>query len=154
MNITVYTDGAAKGNPGPGGYGIVLMSGEYYKELAEGFRLTTNNRMELMAVIVALELLKIPNSTVTIFSDSKYVVDAVEKKWINGWIKRNWKNVKNPDLWKRYLEISKKHQIRFQWVKGHAGNTYNERCDVLAVNACSAHPLHIDHGYENQRETP
>lgn len=154
MNITVYTDGAAKGNPGPGGYGIVLMSGEYYKELAEGFRLTTNNRMELMAVIVALELLKIPNSNVTIFSDSKYVVDAVEKKWINGWIKRNWKNVKNPDLWKRYMEISKKHQIRFQWVKGHAGNIYNERCDVLAVNACSAHPLHIDQGYENQRETP
>ena len=150
MEITIYTDGAAKGNPGPGGYGAVLMAGKFHKEISEGFRLTTNNRMELMAVCAALELLKFDNSSVTVYSDSKYVVDSVEKKWIAGWVKRGWKNVKNPDLWKRYMAVAAKHNVKFVWVKGHAGNTYNERCDVLAVNACSTTSTNIDYGYENQ----
>ena len=150
MDIIIYTDGAAKGNPGPGGYGAVLMAGKFHKEISEGFRLTTNNRMELMAVCAALELLKFDNSPVTVYSDSKYVVDAVEKKWIASWVKRSWKNVKNIDLWKRYIAVAEKHNVKFVWVKGHAGNTYNERCDVLAVNACSSALLQIDYGYENQ----
>ena len=103
-----------------------------------------------MAVCAALELLKFENSPVTVYSDSKYVVDAVEKKWIAGWVKRSWKNVKNIDLWKRYIAVAEKHNVKFVWVKGHAGNTYNERCDVLAVNACSSALLQIDYGYENQ----
>ncbi len=149
MDITIYTDGAAQGNPGRGGYGIVLMSGKYYKEASEGFRLTTNNRMELLAVIVALEMLKKPNLKVTVYSDSKYVVDAVEKGWVFGWIKKNFKGKKNPDLWRRFLQIYNSHSVKFVWVKGHAGNKYNEVCDQLAVNAASQQELLIDSGYEN-----
>ncbi len=145
--IIIYTDGAAKGNPGPGGYGIVLMSGQHRKELSEGFELTTNNRMELLAVIVALETLKVPNSQVIIYSDSKYVVDAVEKRWVWGWQKKGFKGKKNPDLWQRFLNIYDKHQVRFVWVKGHADIPENERCDQLAVAAATAPGLKKDYGY-------
>lgn len=150
--ITIYTDGAAKGNPGPGGYGLILQSGPHYKELSEGFRLTTNNRMELLSVIVGLEKLKTQGCEVTVYSDSKYVVDSVEKKWIDGWIKRNWKNVKNPDLWKRYLLVASKHKVRFKWIKGHNGHPMNERCDFLAVEASTGRSLGVDVWYEANRE--
>jgi ribonuclease HI len=145
--ITIYTDGAARGNPGPGGYGIVLLSGQHRKELSEGYRLTTNNRMELLAVIVALEALKIPGSRVTIFTDSKYVADAVEKGWVFKWVKNNFKNKKNPDLWLRFLEAYKKHSVKFVWVKGHANNRLNKRCDKLAVKASMKKELKEDEGY-------
>jgi ribonuclease HI len=150
--ITIYTDGSAKGNPGNGGYGAVMMSGNHKKELSEGFRLTTNNRMELLSVIVALEAIKNP-SEVQIFSDSKYVVDSVEKGWVFGWQKKGFKGKKNIDLWKRFLAIYPKHKVKFNWVKGHAGNKYNERCDELAVNAAEGSELLIDEGYEKSKET-
>ena len=146
--ITVYTDGSALGNPGPGGYGIVLQSGKHRKELAQGFELTTNNRMELMAVIVALEALNGGGADVTIYSDSKYVVDAVQKKWVFGWEKKGFKKKKNPDLWKRFLKIYPKHQVKFVWVKGHAGLPGNERCDQLAVEAAEGGNLIPDSGYD------
>jgi len=133
MNITIYTDGAARGNPGPGGYGAVLMSGQFRKELSDGFELTTNNRMELLAVIIALEALKIENSQVTIYTDSKYVADAVEKGWIWNWVKIRFKGKKNQDLWMRFLKVYQKHKVKFVWVKGHANIPENERCDQLAV---------------------
>ena len=147
MNITIYTDGAARGNPGPGGYGVVLLSGQLRKELSEGFELTTNNRMELLAVIVALETLKIENSQVTIYTDSKYVVDAVEKGWIWNWVKTRFKGKKNEDLWMRFLKIYPKHQVKFVWVKGHANIPENERCDQLAVAASMQPFLKKDSGY-------
>jgi ribonuclease HI len=150
MKITLYTDGAAKGNPGPGGYGVVLLSGKHYKELNEGYRMTTNNRMELLAVIIGLEALKKENQQVQVFSDSKYVVDAVEKGWLFGWEKKAFKGKKNPDLWKRFLIIYRKHQVKFNWIKGHAGNTYNEKCDELAVAAAESIDLLIDEGFEDQ----
>jgi ribonuclease HI len=146
--ITIYTDGSSLGNPGPGGYGIILKSGDHYKELAQGYRLTTNNRMELLAVIVALESLKKAGSKVEIYTDSKYVVDAVNKSWVFSWEKKGFKGKKNPDLWKRFLEIHTKHQINFNWVKGHAGNLFNEKCDQLAVEAANGSSLLIDEGYE------
>ncbi len=146
-DIVVYTDGAASGNPGRGGYGVVLMSGSHRKELSEGFLLTTNNRMELLAVIVALEALKKENSKVTIYSDSKYVVDAVEKKWVLGWEKKGFKSKKNSDLWRRFLAIYRKHQVRFVWVKGHANIPGNERADQLAVEASQKENLLIDTAY-------
>jgi ribonuclease HI len=146
--ITVYTDGAARGNPGPGGYGIVLMSGPHRKELSEGFRLTTNNRMELLAVIVALETLKYESSIVTIYTDSKYVADAVEKGWVHQWEKKGFKKKKNPDLWRRFLKIYEKHQVKFIWVKGHSNNVENERCDELAVEASKMPNLPADVEYE------
>lgn len=146
--ITIYTDGAARGNPGPGGYGIVLLSGQHRKELSEGYRLTTNNRMELLAVIVALETLKIPGSKVTIYTDSKYVADAVTKGWVFNWVKKRFKGKKNPDLWLRFLEIYKNHDVRFVWVKGHANNPLNERCDQLAVEASLGTGLKEDTGYQ------
>lgn len=146
--ITIYTDGASSGNPGPGGYGVVLMSGSHRKELSDGFRLTTNNRMELLAVIVALEALKADNCLVTIYTDSKYVADAVSKGWVFGWVKKNFKGKKNPDLWKRFLEVYKKHQIKFVWVKGHANIPENERCDQLAVEASKQPFLKDDVGYK------
>jgi len=152
MSITVYTDGSAKGNPGNGGYGIVMMSGEYRKELTEGFRLTTNNRMELLAVIVALENIKTEGSTVVVYSDSKYVVDAVEKKWVFGWEKKNFNKKKNPDLWIRFLKIYRKQKVSFIWVKGHADNKENERCDALAVQAADGKNLPPDQWYENNIE--
>lgn len=146
--IEIYTDGAARGNPGPGGYGIVLMSGKHRKELSEGFRKTTNNRMELLAVIVALETLKIENSDVNIYTDSKYVSEAINQDWISGWIKKSFKKVKNPDLWKRLINIYKLHNVKFIWVKGHSDNEENNRCDYLAVEASKKiNPL-IDQYYE------
>ena len=151
--ITIYTDGAAKGNPGNGGYGAVMMSGKHRKELSEGFRMTTNNRMELLSVIVALETIKNENAVVEIFSDSKYVVDSVEKGWVFGWQKKGFKGKKNIDLWKRFLVIYPKHNIKFHWVKGHDGNLYNERCDELAVEAAEGTDLLIDEGYEQTKET-
>ncbi len=146
--ITIYTDGAARGNPGPGGYGIVLISGKFSKEMSEGFKHTTNNRMELLAVIVALETLKIPGSEVTIYTDSKYVADAVTKGWVFEWVKKRFKGKKNPDLWLRFLEIYKKHSVKFVWVKGHANNPLNERCDELAVAASMQKNLREDNGYQ------
>lgn len=153
MKIAIYTDGAAKGNPGPGGYGTVLMAGKHYKEVNEGFRLTTNNRMELLAVIVGLEMLKKPGMHVTIYSDSKYVVDAVEKGWLASWVKKGFKGKKNIDLWKRFLPIYKEHNVKFIWVKGHAGNKYNEICDQLAVEAAERPNLPADKGYEDSLKT-
>jgi ribonuclease HI len=148
MQITVYTDGSALGNPGPGGYGIVLMSGKHRKELSGGFRKTTNNRMELLAVIVALETLKNPGSQVVIYSDSSYVVNAVEKGWIYNWVKKGFKGKKNPDLWRRFLDIYPKHKVQLKWVKGHAGIPENERCDRLAVEAAQKPNLLPDEAYE------
>lgn len=146
-SIHIYTDGAASGNPGPGGYGAVMLYKDKRKELSEGFKHTTNNRMELMAVIVALEHLKNEGSQVIVYSDSKYVVDSVEKKWIDSWVKKNFKNVKNVDLWLRFLALYKKHHIKFKWVKGHADNVENNRCDVLAVEAYKQSNLKVDTGY-------
>jgi ribonuclease HI len=146
--IEIFTDGASSGNPGPGGYGVILRSGKYYKELSEGFRKTTNNRMELLAVIKALEALKNPNQTVTIYSDSKYVIDAIEKKWVQGWLAKGFKDKKNKDLWLRYLDISRQHDVKFVWVRGHAGHPENERCDVLAVAAAKQKDLLVDAVYE------
>ena len=146
--ITRYTDGSALGNPGPGGYGVVLLSGPFRKELSAGYRLTTNNRMELMAVCVALEALKIEGSEVTIYSDSKYVVDAVSKGWVFGWEKKFFSGKKNPDLWIRFLRIYRKHRVRFVWVKGHAETVENNRCDALAVAAANGATLLEDTGYQ------
>lgn len=151
-SITIYTDGAARGNPGPGGYGVVLMSGKFRKELSEGYQNTTNNRMELLAVIVALEALKFKGSYVDIYTDSKYVADAVNQKWVFAWEKKNFKKKKNADLWKRFLEVYPKHHVRFHWVKGHANNKENERCDKLAVEASRNNILLIDYGYEKAQE--
>ncbi len=148
--VTVYTDGSAKGNPGNGGYGAVLIAGSHEKELSEGFVLTTNNRMELMAVIVALEAMKNEGTEVTVYSDSKYVVDSVEKKWVFNWQKKNFKGKKNIDLWKRFLKVYPKHQVKFVWVKGHAGNHYNEICDQLAVAAAEGTNLKTDVGYKSE----
>lgn len=147
MEITIYTDGAASGNPGPGGYGAVLICGLYRKELSEGFRLTTNNRMELLAVIVALEALKIENSNVVVYTDSRYVCDAVEKGWLFQWEAIGFKKKKNPDLWKRFLTVYRRHNVHFQWVKGHANIPENERCDRLAVAAYNGGELKEDIGY-------
>ena len=151
MSIIIYTDGSAKGNPGNGGYGIVMMSAGYRKELKQGFKLTTNNRMELLAVIIALESVKKENSEITIYSDSKYVIDSVEKKWVFGWEKKNFKKKKNPDLWIRFLKIYRKHQIKFIWIKGHADNKENECCDNLAVRAAESKNLIVDKWYENNK---
>ena len=148
-SITIYTDGSARGNPGPGGYGCVLLSGPYRKELSQGFRRTTNNRMELMGVCAALELLRFDGSDVTIYSDSKYVVDAVTKGWVFGWERKGFADKKNPDLWQRFLRSYRRHNVRFVWVKGHAETVENNRCDELAVAAAldRAH-LAEDTGYE------
>jgi len=150
--VHIYTDGAAKGNPGNGGYGVVmeLVGTNYKKEFYEGFRLTTNNRMELLAVIVGLEKLNKPNMSVLVISDSKYVVDAVEKKWVFGWEKTGFKGKKNPDLWLRFLKIYRQHQVDFKWIKGHNNHPQNERCDELAVYASGLPNLSIDAFYENE----
>ncbi len=145
--ITIYTDGASRGNPGPGGYGIVLISGKYRKELSQGYKMTTNNRMELLAVIKALEALKIKGSYVTIYTDSKYVADAVEKGWLFNWVTKNFKGKKNKDLWLQFLELYKKHNIKIVWIKGHDNHPCNERCDRLAVLASMDSNLKVDEGY-------
>jgi ribonuclease HI len=150
--ISIFTDGASRGNPGPGGYGAVMLAGSLRKELSEGFRLTTNNRMELMSVIVALETLKKEGSVVTVYSDSKYVVDAVEQKWVLGWEKKYFSGKKNADLWIRFLRAYRKHKVKFVWVKGHAANKENNRCDELAVAAAMGPDLKIDHGYEEEKK--
>lgn len=146
--IQIYTDGGASGNPGPGGFGALMMVGEHRKEISGGFRLTTNNRMELLAVITALEALNKPGMEVDVYSDSKYVVDAVEKGWVMSWEKKNYLKKKNPDLWKRFLLVYRKHQVQFHWVKGHAGNVNNERVDHLAVAAYQTTELLVDEAYE------
>lgn len=149
MNIIIYTDGSAKGNPGRGGYGVVMIFGKHRKEISEGFELTTNNRMELLSVIVALENLKKQNIGVVVYSDSKYVVNAVEKKWLFGWEKKNFANKKNSDLWVRFLKVYRKHRVQFVWVKGHSNVEENERCDQLAVRAAESKRLKKDVWYEN-----
>jgi ribonuclease HI len=146
--IEIFTDGASSGNPGPGGYGAILRSGQYYKELSEGFRKTTNNRMELLAVIKALEALKKPNQIVTIYSDSKYVIDAIEKRWVQGWLAKGFAGKKNKDLWLRYLDASRQHTVKFVWVRGHNGHPENERCDELAVAAGKRKELLVDAVFE------
>lgn len=150
MIIELFTDGASSGNPGPGGYGAILRAGQHYKELSAGYRKTTNNRMELLAVIKGLEALKSPNQQVTIYSDSKYVIDAIDKKWLIGWVKKGFKDKKNKDLWMRYLEVSRIHRIKLVWVKGHAGHPENERCDQLAVAAYKQKDLLIDAVFETE----
>ena len=150
--VHIYTDGAAKGNPGPGGYGVVmeLVGTPHKKEFYEGFRHTTNNRMELLAVIVGLEKLKNPNMKVLVVSDSKYVVDSVVKKWVLGWEKKSFAARKNADLWKRFLIVYRKHQVDFKWIKGHNNHPQNERCDALAVFASNQKSLSIDAFYEKE----
>lgn len=145
--ITLYTDGSSLGNPGPGGYGALLLYENYRKELSAGFRLTTNNRMELMAVIAGLEALKLKNSEVTIYTDSRYVVDAVEKGWLQNWIRIRFKGKKNSDLWMRFYEVYQNHRVKFVWVKGHAEIPGNERCDRLAVAAANGQELGEDEGF-------
>jgi ribonuclease HI len=147
--VKIFTDGSAKGNPGPGGYGIVMKFGDKTKEMNEGFRLTTNNRMELMAVIVAIESLKSTKHPIEVYSDSKYVVDAIEKKWVFGWRQKGYAGKKNKDLWERYIPLHMKYNPKFNWVKGHAGHPENERCDQLAVFAAEGKNLKADTFYEN-----
>lgn len=148
-SILLYTDGASRGNPGPGGYGVLLIWGNHRKELSQGYQLTTNNRMELMAVIAGLKAIKNNAIPVTVFSDSQYVVNAVEKGWLNNWIKTDFKGgKKNADLWKEYYRLSRNFSIRFVWVKGHADNPYNNRCDQLATAAADGAGLLADHGYQ------
>lgn len=146
--IRIYTDGAAQGNPGPGGFGTILKFNGHEKELAQGFRLTTNNRMELLAVIVGLEAIKKDGIAITIYSDSKYVVDSVEKGWIWSWLKKNFAKKANADLWQRYIPLHNKLKPKFVWIKGHAGHPENERCDQIAVQAASGSKLLVDHWYE------
>lgn len=149
--VTIYTDGSSRGNPGPGGYGVILHlnNTKHFKELSQGYRKTTNNRMELLAVIVGLEALTKENLNVLVVSDSKYVVDSVMKGWVFGWEKKNFSGKKNPDLWIRFLNIYRKHNVTFQWIKGHNNHPMNERCDYLAVEASKQSKLLIDDWYEN-----
>jgi ribonuclease HI len=151
--ITIYTDGSSRGNPGPGGYGVIMMIGQHKKELSQGYQLTTNNRMELMAVIAGLEAMKKQGQQIRVFSDSQYVVNAVEKGWLNTWIATNFKGgKKNKDLWLRYYHLAKTQFIRFAWVKGHADNPYNNRCDELATAAADGNDLLVDEGYLQQQD--
>jgi len=148
--ITIYTDGSSRGNPGPGGYGAILMYGSHRKEISQGFKHTTNNRMELMAVIAGLKIITKNDIPIIVYSDSQYVVNAIEKGWLNTWIKTNFKGgKKNSDLWKEYHELSKNFRIKMIWVKGHADNPYNNRCDALATAAADGRDLISDEGYEN-----
>lgn len=157
--VTIYTDGASRGNPGPGGYGAVLTyvqpNGEVARrELSAGYACTTNNRMELLAAIVALEALKAP-CAVELFSDSQYLVNAFNEHWIDSWQRKNWRNsqrqpVKNVDLWKRLLKAMKPHHVVFRWVRGHAGHPMNERCDELATMAADSHELLEDNGFDKE----
>lgn len=149
--LTIYTDGSSRGNPGKGGYGAILMWKGVKKELSKGYRLTTNNRMELMSVIAALETLKRHKLNIVIYSDSQYVVKAVTEGWLNNWLRTDFKGgKKNKDLWKRYHELASNHHIKFVWVKGHASNPYNNRCDELATEAADGKHLHIDEEYEQE----
>jgi ribonuclease HI len=152
MKVTVYTDGAASGNPGPGGYGVVMEAGQHRRELWGGFRRTTNNRMELLAVITALEALKKPGMEVLVVSDSKYVIDSVQQGWVFDWEKKGFAKKKNPDLWKRFLAIYRQHRVSFQWIRGHNGHPQNELCDRLAVAAREQRDLPADEVYEQLGE--
>lgn len=154
MRIEIFTDGACSGNPGRGGFGVIMRVPQknYEKVFSEGFCLTTNNRMELLAVIVALEKLKSDEHEVYIFTDSKYVADAVNQKWIDNWVKKGFKNVKNPDLWQKFIPLYRKFQPQFHWIKGHAGHPENERADQLAVAASQKNELKIDQFFENQNQ--
>jgi ribonuclease HI len=147
--IEIFTDGSSRGNPGPGGFGVILRSGNHYRELSQGFRRTTNNRMELWAVIAGLAALKIKGSHVLVWSDSKYVVDAVEKGWVFSWKAKDFAGKKNADLWKQFLRYYAIHKIRFRWIKGHANHPENERCDLLATAAADGRNLMPDDGYES-----
>jgi ribonuclease HI len=149
--IRIFTDGAAQGNPGPGGYGVIMKYQDAVKEISEGFRLTTNNRMELLAVIKGLEAIKKEGIPVTIYSDSKYVVEAVEQGWIWGWQKKNFAKKANADLWQRYIPLHHKFRPKFVWVRGHAGHAENERCDYLAVQAAQGYSLLVDQWYEQNK---
>ena len=152
--IVIYTDGAARGNPGPGGLGVVMIFGKHRKELSEGYRLTTNNRMELLAVIRGLEALKRKDLRVKVYTDSRYVSDAVNKGWIFSWETKRFKKKKNVDLWQRFLTLYRKYKVEFVWVKGHASIPENERCDRLAVEASHGASLQEDKGYvDNKDET-
>lgn len=151
-DIVIYTDGAARGNPGPGGLGVVMKFGKHRKEISEGYRLTTNNRMELLAAIRGLEALKRNDLKVKIYTDSRYVSDAVNKGWVFSWEAKRFKNKKNVDLWLRFLEVYRKYSVKFIWVKGHANIPENERCDRLAVEASHANELEIDSGYVNNND--
>jgi ribonuclease HI len=157
-HVTIYTDGACLGNPGPGGFGAVLLYEDHRKELSGGFRLTTNNRMEIMAAIAALEALR-EKCRVTLHSDSQYLVNAMEQGWAARWRANNWRRNKsetalNPDLWERLLECTERHKVAFRWLRGHVGDPENERCDRLAVAAAEGKNLGIDHGYEKTRPQP
>ncbi len=149
IKVNIYTDGASRGNPGPGGYGIVMETNRLRKEFSGGFRKTTNNRMELLAAIVALEKMKTTEADISIISDSKYVVDAINEGWVYNWVRKGFAGKKNPDLWKRMLPLLKKFKPKFIWVKGHNNHPQNERCDVLAVRAALGKNLVVDEGYEN-----
>jgi ribonuclease HI len=154
QQVTMYTDGSSRGNPGPGGYGVILLSGSHRKELSQGYRLTTNNRMELMAVVAGLEALKKEGMNITVYSDSQYVVKAVSEGWLNTWITTNFKGgKKNQDLWMKYHRLAQQHTIRFKWVKGHADNPYNNRCDELATEAADGRNLLTDEGYEQDKNS-
>ena len=145
--VIIYTDGACSGNPGPGGYGVVLMSGTHRKEISEGFRLTTNNRMELLAVIKGLEALRKKGTSVKLFTDSQYVANAVNKGWVFDWERKHFRKKKNQDLWIRFLELYRQHNVTLFWLKGHNNDAENERCDILAVNASKEPVLSEDTGY-------
>ena len=148
-DIILYTDGSSRGNPGPGGYGAILMSGDKRKELSAGYRRTTNNRMELLAVIAGLQALKKPGMNVTVYSDSQYVVKAVKEGWLNKWLATNFaKGKKNKDLWVKFYDLFRQHHVKFVWVKGHADNAFNNRCDELATTAADGKNLLVDEGYE------
>jgi ribonuclease HI len=152
--LTMYTDGASRGNPGPGGYGTILFWGDHRKELSAGYRYTTNNRMELMAVIAGLEALKRDKLKITVYSDSQYIVRAIEEGWLNNWIATNFKGgKKNKDLWLQYHELARRNTIRFVWVRGHADNPYNNRCDELATAAADGTGLLIDEWFEKETRT-
>ena len=146
--IRIYTDGAALGNPGPGGYGTILEYNGHRRELSKGFRLTTNNRMELLAVVEGLRAIRRSGIPITVYSDSRYVVDSVEKGWLWNWEKKNFKDKKNVDLWQLYIPLHRLYKPRFIWVKGHAGHPQNERCDQLAVNAANHDCADVDEAYE------
>lgn len=147
--LIIYTDGASRGNPGKGGYGVVLLWGNTRKELSAAYRMTTNNRMELMGVIAALETLKRKGLKIEIYTDSQYIVRAIKEGWLSNWLKKGFKKVKNKDLWTRYYELSKDHEITFNWVKGHDTNIMNNRCDFLATTAADNGPYLVDEGYES-----
>jgi len=148
--IKLYTDGSSRGNPGPGGYGALLLYNHHRKEISKGYRLTTNNRMELLAVIAGLQALKKNDLPVTVYSDSQYVVNSVNKGWLKNWIRTDFKGgKKNKDLWLLYHELSASFKIKFVWVKGHADNPYNNRCDILATEAADGKHLDVDEGYED-----